>query len=215
MRRWVWLHSLSLVTFGAFAAFLVLQAYFGWQTENAELLDHGRAAQSLGDYLASGAFAEATFENWESEFLQMGSYVLLTAWLVQRGSAESDPPDRPREDAHEVRADSPWPVRRGGLWRRLYAHSLSAALFGMFGLSFVGHLLGGTAAYNGEQALRGEPPIGVGAFAGHPEFWFQSMQNWQSEFLAVGVLIVASIYLRERNSPESKAVAAPHGETGA
>ncbi|GGJ94858.1 hypothetical protein GCM10010123_25870 [Pilimelia anulata] len=213
MRRWLWWNGLSLVVFGVFLALLVGQAYFGWRAGNADLADHGRAAESLLDYLGSGAFAEATFENWESEFLQMGAYVLLTAWLVQRGSAES----RPVDDAGEERGvgpDSPWPARRGGWWRRLYAHSLSIALFGMFALSFVGHLAGGTAAYNAERTLLGKPPIGVWDFAGAPEFWFQSLQNWQSEFLAVGALIVLSIVLRERNSPESKQVAAPHAETG-
>jgi len=154
------------------------------------------------------------FENWESEFLQMGAYVLLTAFLVQKGSPESkpvdaDPPDPP------VRPDSPLPARLGGWTRALYGNSLSIVLLLFFALSFVGHLLGGTADYNEQQAMQsGAPPIGPGQFLTTSEFWFQSMQNWQSEFLAVGALIVLSIFLRQRESSQSKPVAAPHAETG-
>ncbi|WP_018348501.1 DUF6766 family protein [Longispora albida] len=212
MGRFLRRNALSLVMFGAFAVFLVLQALTGWRAGNAELLAHGQEPRSLAGYLTSGGFTEATFENWESEFLQMGSYVLLTAYLVQRGSAESKPPGV--RDEGEVRPESPWPVRRGGWWRTLYEHSLALCLLGLFAISFVLHLVGGTAEYNEEQALLGQPPVTVLGFLAGPEFWFQSMQNWQSEFLAVGVLVVASVYLRQRGSPQSKKVTAPHGETG-
>ncbi|MGY0234175.1 DUF6766 family protein [Longispora urticae] len=214
MRRWLWVNSLSLVLFTGFLVFLVLQSVFGWQTTNAELADHARPTVGYLSYLGSGAFAEATFENWESEFLQMGFYVLLTAWLVQRGSAESHPPDEPRDDDPPPGHGTPALARRGGVLGWLYAHSLATALLGIFALSFLGHLLGGTAAHNAEQALNGQPPIGVTEFARSPEFWFQSMQNWQSEFLAVGVLVVASIWLRQHRSPQSKKVTAPHSQTG-
>jgi hypothetical protein len=221
--RWVRLNALSLVMFGAFLVFLVLQSYFGWHTHNEELTQAGQPAAGYLAYLGSGHFAEAVFENWESEFLQMGAYVLLTAFLVQRGSPESRPvrdgraggdPDIP-DSPGAARPDSPWPVRRGGLALRLYGNSLSAVLFLFFALSFLGHLLGGTAEYNAQQALEsGAPPIGAWEFLGTSEFWFQSMQNWQSEFLAVGSLIVLSIFLRQRESSQSKPVAAPHAETG-
>jgi hypothetical protein len=161
---------------------------------------------------------ESVFENWESEFLQMGGYVLLTAYLVQRGSAESKPvgqTDRPKDDERRATPDSPWPVRAGGLPLVVYRNSLSIALLLIFAGSFVGHLLGGTADYNEQQALQsGAPPIGVWEFLGTSEFWFQSMQNWQSEFLAVGTLIVLSIFLRQHASPESKPVTATHAHTG-
>ena len=109
---------------------------------------------------------------------------------------------------------APGPVQHGGLVLKVYENSLSLALFGMFALSFVLHLLGGTAAYNEEQALHGAPPVSVGEFLVNPQFWFQSMQNWQSEFLAVGVLVVFSIFLRQRGSTQSKPVEEPHAKTG-
>ncbi len=203
--------------FGAFALFIVLQSVFGWQARNEELADYGVAADSYLHYLRTGHFAEAVFENWESEFLQMGSYVLLTAYLVQRGSAESkqpDEPDRPQDLPGAATGDSPKPSRRRGFAQVLYRNSLSLVLLGFFVLSFAGHLLGGVAEHNEQEALRGRPPISALEFLGSPDFWFQSMQNWQSEFLAVGALIVLSIVLRQHGSPESKPVTAPDAQTG-
>jgi hypothetical protein len=216
MRGWAKVNGLSLVMFGAFCVFLVLQSAFGWAANNPNVVDHGGVAQSYLSYLGSGEFVEATFENWESEFLQMGSYVLVTAYLVQKGSPESKPVDgEPGDDREPVSAASPWPAKRGGAVLWVYQNSLALALFGLFAVSFVLHLLGATAAYNDEQALHGQPPISAPAFLMEPQFWFQSMQNWQSEFLSVGVLIVLSIFLRQRGSTQSKPVEAPHAKTGA
>ncbi|MGW4501392.1 DUF6766 family protein [Micromonospora sp. NPDC004336] len=218
MPRWLRDNALTIAMFGAFLVFLVLQSVFGWQTRNEELVEFGAEPTSWAAYLSSGHFMESVFENWESEFLQMGGYVLLTAYLVQRGSAESKPvkqTDRPEDDERRATADSPWPVRVGGLPLAIYRNSLSIALLLIFAGSFVGHLLGGTAEYNEQQALQsGAPPIGVWEFFGTSEFWFQSMQNWQSEFLAVGTLIVLSIFLRQHASPESKPVTVAHAHTG-
>jgi hypothetical protein len=139
---------LALVAFGAFVVFAVLQSVFGWQVHNEELMQSGRAAQTYWQYLSTGHFGEALFENWESEFLQMGSYVLLTAYLVQRGSPESKPldrQDRPEDNPGQATAESP-PVSRRPGWRQLiYRNSLSIALFGVFALALVGHILAGTA----------------------------------------------------------------------
>ncbi len=217
MRRLLWMNSLSLVLFGAFVVFLVLQSFFGWQAQNEELAALGQPAEDYLSYLASGSFVEATFENWESEFLQMGSYVVLTAYLVQRGSAESAPLEGIEDDPADPgqsRPDSPGPVHRGGWMLKLYENGL-AILFGtLFALSFLLHLLGGTADHNERQRLLGEPTVSVAEFLGSSTFWFQSMQNWQSEFLAVGVLVVATVFLRQRRSPQSKRVAEPHSKTG-
>lgn len=218
-RRWWWRNSLSLVLLVAFAVFVVAQAVAGWQVRNDELMQAGLAADSLWRYLRSGHFAEALLENWESEFLQMGAYVLLTAYLVQRGSPESKPLDgEDRADDYPDNAtdDSPgWARRRG--WRLLvYRNSLALALFGFFLLSFTGHLVAGTAAYNEQQALQaGALPVGVWQFAGTAQFWFESMQNWQSEFVAVAALVLLSIVLRQHGSPQSKPVTAAHRQTGA
>jgi hypothetical protein len=224
MPRWVRENALSLVMFGAFLVFLLLQSVFGWLTRNEELAQYGRAADSYWSYLTTGHFVEATFENWESEFLQMAAYVLLTAFLLQKGSPESHPfseeggrggdPDDP-DAPGAVQPDSPWPVRKGGWLLKLYSNSLSVTLFLFFALSFLAHLLGGTADHNEQQALEsGAPPISAWQFLRTSDFWFQSMQNWQSEFLAVGTLIVLSIFLRQRHSSQSKHVADPHSKTG-
>jgi len=217
MPRWVVFNGLSLATFTAFLIFFVLQAIFGWHTYNNDLAAFAQAPVGFWHYLGTGHFVEATFENWESEFLQMGSYVLLTAYLVQRGSPESKriPGEHSDEPEPEVGPDSPGPVRRGGLPARLYQYSLTIALLGMFALSFLLHLLGGTAEYNHEQSLLGEQPISVGQFLASSEFWFQSMQNWQSEFIAVAALVLLSVVLRQHGSPQSKPVTAPHAQTGA
>ncbi|HEY8113429.1 MAG TPA: DUF6766 family protein [Actinomycetes bacterium] len=218
MRRWLWLNGLALVSFGAFAIFLVGQSLVGWHAYNGDLQHLGMPALSFLAYLGSGHFVEATTENWESEFLQMGAYVVLTAMLVQRGSPESNPPDQPNDDdpsdPKQIKADSPPPVHRGGLALKLYENSLSITLFGLFALSFVLHLLGGTAEENVERRAEGEPETSPGQFIRTSQFWFQSLQNWQSEFLAVGLLIVGTIFLRQRGSAQSKKVAEPHTSSG-
>ena len=156
MRRVLRDNGLSLAMFGAFLLFWSLQSVAGYKANNAENEQHHQPRESYGQYLTSGAFVEATFENWESEFLQMGAYVLFTAFLLQRGSPESKKPDGdpsdadPRESADDPKA--PWPVRRGGLALKLYEHSLSSALLLLFLLSFVGHLLGGHATAPGRAA---------------------------------------------------------------
>jgi hypothetical protein len=214
----MWLNGLALAAFFAFVVFAVMQSVFGWQVRNEELMHTGSAGDSYWHYLGTGHFGEAIFENWESEFLQMGGYVLLTAYLVQRGSPESKPldgRDREGDDPANATVRSPAWSRVGGLAAAVYRNSLSLVLFGFFVLSMIGHLLTGTAAYNEEQALQaGAAPITAWQFFVTPDFWFQSMQNWQSEFLAVGCLVVLSIVLRQHGSPESKPVTAPHDKTG-
>ncbi|HET9249261.1 MAG TPA: DUF6766 family protein [Actinomycetota bacterium] len=219
MRRRLRENGLSIVLFGLSAVFLVGQALTGWRAYNAEQREHHEPAVSLGTYLTTGHFVEATFENWESEFLQMASYVLLTIWLVQKGSSESKPlagdPEKdadPRSVRHDDRA--PGPVRRGG-WRLvLYENSLGIALALLFVLSFALHAVGGARDYSAEQVAHGREPVSTVEFVMTSTFWFQSFQNWQSEFVAVGSIVVLTIFLRQRGSPESKPVAAPHHETG-
>jgi hypothetical protein len=218
MRRMLRDNALSLTMFGLFLVLLVGQSVAGYRTGNHDNQEHGQPRESYAEYLTSGAFVEATFENWESEFLQMGAYVLLTAWLIQKGSPESKNPDGEESDA-DPRAerdnpDAPGPVRRGGLALTLYEHSLSTALFALFLLSFVLHALGGHAEYNQQQLEHGQAAVSLWSFVTSSEFWFQSLQNWQSEFLAVAALAVLGIFLRQRGSPESKPVAAPHAQTG-
>ncbi len=218
MRRVLRDNGLSITMFALFLVFLAAQSVAGWKVNNSDNAEHHQPPESYTEYLASGAFVEATFENWESEFLQMGAYVLLTAWLIQKGSPESKKPDGDEADAdpREQRDDpeAPGPVRRGGLLLTLYEYSLTTALFALFLLSFILHALGGHAEFNNQQLQHGQAAVSLWSFVTSSQFWFESMQNWQSEFLAVAALIVLSIFLRQRGSPESKPVAAPHAQTG-
>ena len=145
--------------------------------------------------------------------------MVLTAFLYQRGSAESGDPDSQQpddagynEDGH--RADVPRPVQRGGLSLKLYENSLSIALLSLFAFSFAMHAIGGASAYSDEEVAHGRQPVSVPGYLLTPRFWFESFQNWQSQFLAIGAMIVLSIHLRQRGSSQSKPVASPHGETG-
>jgi hypothetical protein len=207
-------NGLSLALAALFLAFLIGQSLTGFQVNNAERAAHAEPPLSYAAYLRSDHFAEATFENWESEFLQMAAYVVLTAMLIQRGSAESNDPDASARQSAPGRA-APWPVRRGGWVLRLYEHSLSLALALLFFASFVLHGLAGARHYNAEQLQHGETPIGIVSYFATAQFWFESLQNWQSEFLAILAMVVLSIFLREKGSAESKDVAAPHHKTGA
>ena len=219
MRRRLRDNGLALALFSLFAIFLAAQSVTGWRTYNNDQAEHGEPTSSFGSYLTTGHFVEATFENWESEFLQMAAYVLLTVWLVQKGSSESKPPGGDPELEADPRGQAekegaPAPVRSGDWRLAIYEHSLSIAFTTLFLLSIAMHALGGAREYSAEQVAHGQPPVSVGTFVTTSAFWFQSFQNWQSEFLAVGSIVVLSIFLRERGSPESKPVAAPHDETG-
>jgi hypothetical protein len=218
MKKALRYNGLSIVMFGLFAVFLVGMSAAGVRQYNQEQTDHGQQAVSYVKYLQTGAFVEATFENWESEFLQMGGFVLLTVWLRQKGSPESkkfegdDPVDEDPRD--NDRDDAPWAARMGGVPTWLYERSLSIALFGLFSLSFALHAAGGAKEYSADQLAHGGQAVGTLGYLKTSQFWFESFQNWQSEFLAVGALVVLSVYLRQKGSPESKPVAAAHAETG-
>lgn len=219
MRRFWRENSLSITLFAIFLMLWVCQAVVGWHDYNATQLEHQQETVGFGSYLGTGHFVEATFENWESEFLQMGAYVLMTAFLYQKGSAESKPLDEDTPQDQEPgpqrgNPDAPGPVQHGGWRLSIYKHSLSLTFFALFAFAFSMHALGGMKEYNGDQMAHGEPPISLGAYLVSARFWFESFQNWQSEFLAVGSIVVLSIVLREQGSPESKPVASPHSETG-
>jgi len=218
--EWVKEHGLLLANIGLFLVFFGGMVFSGAADYSSDQLAHGEPAATVLGYLGTGAFLEATFENWESEFLQMGMYVILTVFLFQKGSSESKPmakvapQDEDPRDA-TLKPATPWPVRRGGWVLKLYEHSLSIMFLLLFVASFALHAIGGSEEYSSEQQSHGQPPVTVLGYLATSRFWFESFQNWQSEFLAVAVLVGASVYLRERGSPESKPVAEPHYETGA
>ena len=213
-------NGLALACGGLFLIFFIGMVASGWDVYNQEQSSHGSPPVSLFGYLGSGDFIEATFENWESEFLQMGMYVVLTAFLYQKGSSESKPigSAAPQDaDPRQARIEkhTPGPVRRGGWVLWLYENSLSIIFFVLFFASFALHAVGGAAAYSDEQIQHGEAPVTVWQYLGTSQFWFESMQNWQSEFIAVAAIVVLSIYFRQRGSAESKPVADPNRDTGA
>jgi hypothetical protein len=219
MRTWVRDHGLLLANAGLFAVFFLGMVLSGVRAYNADQVEHHQAEVSLGGYLHTGDFFEATFENWESEFLQMGMYVVLTAFLFQRGSSESKPIDEPApQDADPRDADKrkqvPWPVRRGGIVLVLYENSLAGLFFVLFAATIALHAAGGAKAYSAEELAHGGQPVSTWQFVHTSQFWFESFQNWQSEFLAVAVIVGASVYLRQKGSGESKPVAEAHHATG-
>jgi hypothetical protein len=208
-------HSLSIILFLAFFVLIVAQSLVGFFNYNQDQLEHQESRVSYTAYLGSGQFLEAVMENWESEFLQLFAYLVLTAILVEKGSSQSKrlEGNDPVNGGARTEQDVPWPVRRGGLILRLYENSLSLVFLTLFLLSFGLHALGGTAEYNQEQLAHGGQAISLLQYLGTSRFWFESLQNWQSEFLVIGALTVLSIFLRQRGSPESKPVAAPHQAT--
>ena len=219
MRRFLRENGLSIVLLVSFLVILFGQSWAGWYEYNDERVERRESAIGYFAYLNSHHFWEATTENWESEFFQMSIYVLLTSFLFQRGSSESkkldasNPQDEdPRE--HRVKSDAPWPVRRGGWVLKVYEYSLGLAFVLLFLISFLGHAISGRRLYNEEQIAIGKEPVDLLGYMGSSRFWFESLQNWQSEFLAVASIVLLSIWLRHRGSPESKPVAAPHKETG-
>jgi len=217
----VYRNSLSIALLAMLFIFWVGQFITGMHEHNKELLEYGRQALGPGEYLMSGHFMSATFENWESEFLQMAMYVLLTIFLRQVGSSESKKlPDESGGDEEEVDRepkpgkDAPWPVNKGGVWLSLYKYSLSIAFTLLFLLSFTLHFIGSFRDFNETQALEGKPLESCWQYMANSHFWFESFQNWQSEFLAVASIVILSIWLRQKGSPESKPVDAPYLETG-
>jgi hypothetical protein len=218
MKRFWRDNSLSLVLFGFFFIFIIGQSLAGHSAHNQDLLAHGQADISYVQYLHSGNFAEAVFENWESEFLQMGALVILTIWLRQKGAADSKKIiGKEKEDSrsrYSIIHATTGHLQRKALGKAIYANSLSIALFGLFFISFIFHGLSGTARFNQQALLHHEQMLGLWQFMGTSQFWFESFQNWQSEFLSVGVLILFSVFLRQRHSPESKPVGDRNSRSG-
>ena len=216
---WIRDRSLTLTLMATFLLFLGGQVITGFAEYNSEQEQHGRPEVAMRDYLATGHPWEALFENWESEFLQMAVFVLLTTVLIQKGSPESRRPGvkelvdtDPRDFADDP--DAPWPVQRGGWILRLYEHSLGLAFVLLFVIAWIGHAIGGFAEYASDEVMHGQPPPEVTDYLTSARFWFESFQNWQSEFLAIASMVWLAVYLRQRWSPESKPVHAPHHETG-
>ncbi len=221
MRRFVKENSLSLFFGFIFLVSLVGQALAGWHQFNAQQAADGLGLLSLGEYLTSASFAGDVTENWQSEYLQFLLYVVGTVWLLQRGSPESkelekagQESDRDQKVGEHATADSPRWARAGGLRTAIYSWSLVIVMGTVFLLSWLAQSIAGRASFNESRLEQLQDPISWGDYLVNADFWSRTLQNWQSEFLAVGSMAVLSIYLRQRGSPESKPVGQPHDSTG-
>lgn len=219
MHRFLRNNGLSLALLGLFLLTSLGMSIAGLAKYNDDRQAWGKTFLSYGEYLASANFWEAMAENWESEFLQMGAYVLLTIWFYQRGAAESKDPDAKAAvdqagDPTSCAPDAPSPIKRGGLVLKLYENSLSLALFALFVLSASIHTIAGAAKRNEVEVMRGKPSVTALRYLATSDFWFESLQNWQSEFLSIGLMVLLTIWLRQRGSTQSKPVDAPHSSTG-
>lgn len=216
MKTFIRNNGLSLSFFLLFIGSLGGQFYFGFQEHNKELLELGAAPINFSSYLFSGHFIQATFENWESEFLQMMTFVVFTIFLMQKGSSESKDPDK-QEDVDRApspnRPNAPWPVKKGGFILSIYKHSLTIVLSLLFIASFIAHFYG-SLKDNNEQLLLEKLPLQTATeYIADSRFWFESFQNWQSEFLSVFTIVLLSVYFRQIGSSQSKPVDTPNYET--
>lgn len=206
-------NGLTLALMTMFIVALAGQAITGYFAANAELARRRLPQKDFEDYLVSSDFWSATGENWESEFLQMFFFIWMTTFLFQKGSPESNDPDESEQATNHpasIRKHSPWPVRRGGWVLAIYSRSLSLAFLSLFIVSFVLHFTSGARHYSEELIRDGHPPVSALQYLITSRMWFESLQNWQSEFLAVASMVFLAVYLRERGSPESKAIEASH-----
>jgi hypothetical protein len=221
MRKVLRDHALGTVFGLLFLICLVGQAFAGLADYNEQQQAHALPPVSLLRYLTSAQFGVDVAENWQSEYLQFLLYIVLTVWMVQKGSPESkkleevgtesdkDQKVGPYADEH-----SPKWARAAGWRRTLLSNSLGLVMGLIFVLSWLAQSVAGVAAYNEEQLSERQDPISWGTYLARPDFWNRTLQNWQSEMLAVASMVVLSIYLRQRGSPESKPVGAPHDQTG-
>jgi len=205
-------NGLTIALAALFLVSILGMIWSGHSVHNKELAEQGSVGIGLLAYLASGDFLSALFENWESEFLQMAAYVMLTAILFQRGSAESRDPNDPDRQNDELPGTT---RRRSPVLSWLYSHSLGIALALLFVVSFSLHWWESLIAANEEALRHGGAVQSPRDYLFDAQLWFESFQNWQSEFLSTAVLVVLSIILRHKGSPESKPVGAANAETGA
>jgi hypothetical protein len=214
-------HGLAVFFLAIFVCALVGQAFTGQDSFNhAQVAHHGEPI-TLGRYVTSSSYWTDVLENWQSEYLQFTLYILVTVWLVQKGSPESKHPDEIGTESDQAQrigahapANAPRWARVGGLRTRIYSNSLVLVMLTIWVLSWLGQGVAGRVDYNAEQIDHQQAPVGLARYLTTSDFWNRTLQNWQSEFLAVGSMAVLAIYLRQRGSPESKPVGAAHEATG-
>jgi hypothetical protein len=210
-------NALSLLFLGLFVVAIVGQSIAGFLENNERLLQHSQPPETFVEFVTSSEFTVDVAENWQSEFLQFFLFIVATIWLVQRGSPESKKPgdEGPGSDEEQkvgefAEEDSPDWAKRDGVRQVLFSNSLLLAMGTIFVLSWLAQSLAGVVVYNSENAEHAQAAIGWLDYVATPDFWNRTLQNWQSEFLAVGTMIAFSIFLRQRGSSESKPVGTPH-----
>jgi hypothetical protein len=221
MRRVARENSLTLAFLALCVAALVFQAIAGHAAFNAEQDQMQAPHITFWRYVLSSAFGVAVTENWQSEYLQFTLFIVLTVWLVQRGSPESKEPgkeglesDRKQRVGQHARDDSPRLARLDGIGRRLYENSLLVVMGGIWLGTWFAQSITGLTDFNAQRLSSHQPPLSWRDYLSDADFWERTLQNWQSEFLAVGSMAILAVYLRQRGSPESKPVGAPHEATG-
>ena len=219
--RWIREQSLSLFFLGLFVATIFAQSVAGQHSYNAEQLAHDSQPVSWGRYVVSSHFGEAVIENWESEWLQFVLFTMATIYLVQKGSNESKELDQIGLESDQRQRVKGYADERSPLWakvddfrRTVYENSFLIVMSVIFFASWFVQSLTGRNEFNDEQREHGEQALSWSQYVVNADFWEKTLQNWQSEFLAVGTMVAFTIYLRQRGSPESKPVGAPHDETG-
>jgi hypothetical protein len=221
VRRFARENGLALFFLAIFLVALVLQSLAGWQDFNNGQLRHQGESIGYGRYLLSSEFGVAMLENWQSEYLQFALYITATVWFLQRGSPESKElgksggeSDAEQKIGRHADADSPLWARAGGLRTRVFSNSLLIVMGTIWLLSWVGQAITGRVAYNAERLEHHQAGLDYVQYVGSADFWERTLQNWQSEFLAVGSMAILAVYLRQRGSPESKPVGEAHDHTG-
>jgi hypothetical protein len=220
VRRFLTLNSLSIVFLVIFLASVAGQAVAGHDKFNEEATAHKEPEISLGRYVTSSEFGQAVMENWQSEFLQFSLYIFGTVWLIQKGSPESKRPgeqgagsDEEQLVGEHAKPNSPKWARVGGARRWIYQNSLILLMASIFIGTWFADSVCGWSTYDADQITHHEPKVDYLGYLGTSDFWESTLQNWQSEFLAIGSMAIFSVYLRQRGSPESKPVGSPHDET--
>jgi hypothetical protein len=221
LRRFVTLNSLSLFFLVLFLLSVVGESFAGLFAFNAHQSQHGEPTVSYFRYLWSSDFGANMLENWQSEWLQFWVFAIATVWFVQQGSAESKPPGEAGLESDEAQRVGPHANQHSPRWakvddwrRRVYEHSFPIVMGVVFLATWLGQSFASWTVFNDDQSAHDDPTVSWLTYIGSSDFWERSLQNWQSEFLAVGTMVVFTIYLRQRGSPESKPVGAPHEETG-
>jgi hypothetical protein len=214
-------NSLTICFLVLFFAALIAQAIAGHASFNADQLQHGGQPISIWSYVVSASYGAAVLENWQSEYLQFTLYILLTVWLIQRGSPESKKPEKAGGESDEDQqlgpysnGDSPQFAKARGFGASVYSNSLVIVMGFVWFCSWLGQSITGWTEYSSQRIEHLQHPLTWTGYLGSPDFWERTFQNWQSEFLAVASMSILAVYLRQRGSPESKPVGSPHEATG-